>query len=149
MFALAAACGVADAQAAEPSSTIVVDEAHSQFQRADGSEPAVYSVPAGAALEFDAGGFAFMTNHGHDAATPTLVSVLLGAHRKYRVEWRPGTSRYVLSAQTLRPETGSLPFDGFHAGDTVVLVVGQEFHPHPAPPGQAVKMLWGGLAKVR
>jgi hypothetical protein len=106
-------------------------------------------VRAGDALEFEAAHYSFPVKADYSVSGPNLISVLMGKDRRYRLAWKTGVSRYVLSKETLVPEPGSVPFTGFHSGETFSVVVGYEDSNESKPSTVTIKMLWGCLATAR
>jgi hypothetical protein len=133
----------------KPSSTIVVDEEHRQFERQDGSRPPVYMVRAGAAIELDASGYTFPIKADYGVSGPNLILVLMGRDRKYRLQWKQGVHKYVLSKDTLKPEPGSAPFSGFRPGETFSVVVTFEDPAVSKPSAVIAKILWVCLATAQ
>lgn len=131
------------------SSTIVVDEEHSQLAPRDGSEPPQYVVRAADSIKLDVSNYLFPANADYGVSGPDLISVILGRDRKYRIPWTPGVVKYVLSKDTLRPEAGSLPFSGFKPGETFSIIIAFEDANESRPSAVMIKMLWGCLVTAQ
>jgi hypothetical protein len=151
LFLALTLCAACNGVTGDPMSVpvVVVDELHSQFAKPDGSEPSQYSVTAGPAIELDASTYSFPVKADYGLENPNIISVVMGRDRRYRMAWSKGVSKYTLSAATLTPELGSVPFAGFRSGETFGIMVGFEDSTESKPSAVSIKLLWGGLVTVK
>ena len=148
LLVTASSAGGVESQAM-PTPQIVVDEEHSQFARFDGTEPPSYFVSPGPTVQLDASGYSFPVKADFGVSGPNLISLVMGKDKKYRLPWKEGVTKYVLSKDTLQAELGSVPFPGFRSGDTFAVIVSVEDPKESKPTAVNMKLLWGCLVRVK
>ncbi|MBA4387063.1 MAG: hypothetical protein C0404_03720 [Verrucomicrobia bacterium] len=127
----------------QPSQRIVIDDAHLQLQRADGSAPAVYRIDATMELILDASQYTFSIPPKLNVSRPNSIQLALGKDRQYSATWSPDRTVHDLNKKTLRPSSQSIAFDGIRQSDEGVIAIG---HLDPARKNFAV--IWVGMFKV-
>jgi uncharacterized protein YtpQ (UPF0354 family) len=122
--------GVTDAN--DP--VVKVDGKHQMMNYPAGSKPESYCVAACSRMILDAGDYEFDIPLEIRDKPLNSIQVLLSKTRKYELAWRPDKTRYVLSKATLQPLLGAEPFDGFKAGDKMMIAIGVVFAPRQFAP---------------
>jgi hypothetical protein len=126
--------------------TIVVDVEHSQVGQPEGQEGRAYRIAPAPRLSVDARQFDF--SRGLDRNTsPNAIQLILGQDRQYSATWH-SSGLTELSAGTLTPMHSSARFDGFRAGDHVMLAIGQQ-RLEPEKRTIVLRVLWVGLIEVQ
>lgn len=128
---------------------IEVDEAHIGFSHPDKSEPLPYVILPAAGLTVIASGYRIEVPKEFGVPGPNAIHLLMGNNQKYRVAWQGNKHRHELSATTLRPHSGSIPFRGFRSGDTAIIAIG--FDHTGITPGKenVLSAMWLGMVKVK
>jgi len=124
-------------------STLIIDDEHLQLERPDGSAPPVYTIPEGGRLTLDASGYKFKTEPANK--TPDSVHITI-RKRQYYCRWKPSEGRLLIDASVLRPVGSAPPFDGFRAGDTVVIAIGDVLL---VGDKMEFDVIWVAMAQVR
>ena len=124
------------------SSRIVVDDAHSQMQKVGVSNPEIYEIVAGDSVEIDASSYAFIVPERMKGKLVNSVQIVLSDERNYSADWRQSQRRLVLSRESLRPNAGSIPFDGFIRGEDGVVAIGNL-------EGSTFSVFWVGSFSVK
>lgn len=129
--------------------TVVVDEAHIGFSRQDNSEPPPYVIAPAAGVTVLASNYQIEVPKEFGVPGPNSIHLVMGNDKKYKVAWRGNRHRHELSAATLRPLPGSIPFQGFHSGDTAIIAIG--FDHTGITPGKenVLSAMWLGMVKVK
>jgi len=102
---------------------IKVDEKHQGMNYPTDKTVEVYRVPLASSMVLDAAGYTFKIPPPLQNQPLHSVQVTLSAKEQFELTWKPGTTRYELSKDTLRPLPGSGPFQGFRAGGKVYVAV--------------------------
>jgi hypothetical protein len=129
--------------------TVVVDEAHIGFSRADASEPPPYVIAPAAGVVILASDYQIAVPKEFGVPGPNSIHLVMGNNGKYKIPWRGNGHRHELSAATLRPLPGSVAFRGFRSGDTAIIAIG--FDHTGITPGKdnVLSAMWLGMIKVR
>ena len=128
--------------------TIRVDNEHWQTERSDGSQPLRYYVPAADRIILDATGYQFSIPASLGVGSPAMIMVSTGEGQQYGITWRPGTTKYTLSSQTLHPLKGSHSFPGFRAGQEIIIMIGHVDMSANATSGSTFFPFWFALVDV-
>lgn len=128
---------------------IVVDEEHSGFARADGSDPPAYEIVPSAGIVLDASNYHIQVPPEYKVDGPNMIQLFLGKDRQFQMKWKPGVQRHVLGGATLTPRVGSQQFSGLHTGDTAIIAIG--FDHTGITPGKdnTLSLMWLGMLKVK
>lgn len=122
--------------------TLKVDAEHLQTQRPDGSQPKVYSFGPTEVVVLDSAGYELRVHPKLEGKPLNSIQLLLGDSEKYSAVWSPGQTRQALSAATLVPAPGSVPFKGFVRGKEGVVAIGRL-------EGANFYVSWVGMFKVQ
>jgi hypothetical protein len=122
--------------------TLKVDAEHLQTQRADGSQPKAYSFGPTEVVVLDSAGYELRVHPKLEGKPLNSVQLLLGDTEKYSAPWSHGQTRQVLSAATLVPAPGSVPFKSFVRGKQGVVAIGRL-------EGASFHVSWVGMFKVQ
>ncbi len=127
---------------------LYIDKAHWQIQNTSGVEPLEYTISSRRGFIFSTEGFEFTLPEGGDFTAPNIIQIVMGKDRLYAMAYEPGVTQYTVNAANLVPLYGSLPFNGFEAGQKFVIAVG-----HLAPPAKdnsqpKFTVLWAGVINV-
>ena len=104
---------------------IRVDNTHYQVEREDGSQPEIYTLPAGPGFILDATGYAFQIPPGLGTKPPNLIQLVHGAGHAYEHPWQQGKVVYVITGDTLQPQHGPEVFRMFVIGAMLTLAIGR------------------------
>jgi hypothetical protein len=129
--------------------TIEVDEAHIGFSRPDNSEPPPYVISPASGVIVRASNYHIDVPKDFKVSGPNAIHLVMGNDQKYKVIWQGNKHRHELSAATLRPLPGSIPFRGFRSGDTAIVAIG--FDHTGITPGKenVLSAMWLGMIKVK
>lgn len=122
---------------------IKVDDNHLMMKRADGSQAEPYRVSACAGVVLDATGYTFDIPLDLRGRPLNSIQVVQNKTHQFTLTWQPDKTRYELSAATLRPSPGSDPFEGFKAGDKIVVGIGVLEQP------RKFGVVWVGIIEVQ
>ena len=128
--------------------TIRVDNEHWQTDRSDGSQPLRYQVPAADRIILDATGYQFSIPASLRIGSPTMIMVSIDKDQQYGIAWKPGTTKYTFSSQTLHPLKGSQPFPGLRAGQEIVIMIGHVDMSANATSGSTFFSFWFAFVDV-
>ena len=129
--------------------TIVVDEVHIGFSRPDSSEPPPYWIEPSGGVIVVSSDYNFPIAKEFGLAGPNSIHVVKGQNEKYKAPWKGVGVAHELSATTLTPLAGSVPFRGFAAGETAMIAIG--FDHTGVTPGKenVLSAMWLGMVKVK
>ena len=150
LFLIAAFAALASGCAAAPTGlpVIKIDEQHLMTQQTNRSEEPTYEIRSRDGFILDASGYKFRSAEGSAQGAPTAIELIVGQRGLYEAAWQAGVERYELTAATLAPKSGSMPFAGFKRGDRLILAIGRQTS--PAPPAQPdFYLLWECAIDVR
>jgi len=134
------------AEPTPPYPSIIVDDAHLMLKRADGAEGKSYEIPPADGLVIDVGSYHFQIPPQLKVDAPNSVNVIIGKDRQYLAHWEPKGGKEVLNQAALTPIGKAPPFDGFHAGDTIVIGIGfSGIHDS----NLSFSVIWVSMAKVK
>ena len=122
---------------------VKVDDAHLQMERADGREAKVYHIGACSGFILDATDYTFDFPLALRDKPHKSIQVVQDRTHQFEVTWEPETTRYELSVATLQPLPGSQRFEGFRAGDKIVIAIGVV-----EDTGQFA-VVWAGIIQVQ
>jgi len=103
---------------------IKVDERHQWMNYPFDKTVDIYRVPLASSLLLDAASYTFKIPGPLQNQPLNSVRVTLSANEQFELTWQPGTTRYELSKETLRPLPDSAPFQRFRAGGKVYVAIG-------------------------
>jgi hypothetical protein len=111
--------------ASEESITIIADDAH--FLRADtnnNGEPLAYKIVPQKEINLDVSNYICKCPKELGCTEPNAIMVTLDKGKTY-VGAMGGTNRiYKLNSETIQPQLGSIPFQGFEAGQEGAIILG-------------------------
>jgi len=104
---------------------IKIDDAHWAAQREGGSEALKYQVPKGEGFVLDVSGYKFKIPVSLGIQEPNFIMISVEKNQQYGIVWDSSRGgQYVISRETLRPLSDSLPFHGFKKGQEIVIAIG-------------------------
>jgi hypothetical protein len=121
---------------------LTVDDDHLQMHKAGSAASAIYNVSAGAKLVIDAEKYTFKLPAQLQGKQVNSLQVVISQNQQYSVTWDPKSPKAILSSETMRPNTGSVPFTGFSSGQQLILAIGNM-------DGNAFNVVWVGMAHVK
>ena len=127
---------------AQAQQILVVDDDHLQMQDAGRPSPTIYTVSPAPHLVIDATKYSFKIPAQLAGKPINSMQVVVSKDRQYSVAWNPQAPRTVLSAETLKPNPGSLPFTGFAAEQRLIFAIGNL-------DGAKFNVVWVGMAQVK
>jgi hypothetical protein len=122
---------------------IQIDEMHRMNNRPAGVRGEIYHIPASAAVVIDATGYKFDVLVGFEGKPLNSVQIVQDKTHQFTLTWEAGKTRYELSKDTLKPVSGSHPFEGFKVGDEIVLGIGIIYE------ARQFAVVWVGIIEVR
>ena len=129
--------------AADTNAPVVkVDDKHQMMNYPTGTTPEIYRVRAASSMVFDATGYTFDIPPAIRDKPLNSIQVVQSKTNQFELTWQPGTTRYELSKATLRPLRGSRPFEGFRAGDKMIVSIGVVYEPRKFAP------VWMAIVEV-
>ncbi len=150
----AAVLALSVARADEPARILKADAAHDQLARkeGEGSRP-FYRLSAGGAVDLDVSALPVavppqLAQTG--VKGPNSVQVVVsgpGVNGDYSVEWRAGVPRVRLSVDSLKANTATPRFEGFRAGQQIIVAIGH-LAPKTGSQGPVFTPMWVGMIQV-
>lgn len=121
---------------------VKVDDKHQMMNYPVGTKPKAYRVGASASMVLDATGYTFDVPPEIRDKPLNSVQLVQSKTNQFELTWRPGTTRYELAKATLRPLRGARPFEGFKAGDKMILAIGVVYE------GRKFAPVWASVVEV-
>ena len=117
---------------------LVMDDAHFQ------DEKTVYEIPAGNGFMLDSQNYTFKipVEAGPVVANYVQLAQVDKNGGVYGMDWQRADSSHPITAEQLQPLSATKPFDGFKAGQQVVVAVGNMNEGHFTP-------LWTATINVK
>ena len=110
--------------AAETNAPVIkVDEKHQWKNYPTDKTVETYQVPLSSSIILDAADYTFKIPSSLQNQPINSIWVTQSTEEQFEVKWQPGTTRYELSKETLRPRPGSGAFQGFRAGGKVYVTI--------------------------
>ena len=122
---------------------ITIDEMHRMNNRPAGVQGDTYHIPASSTVVIDATGYKFDVLVGFEGKPVNSIQIVQNKTHRFTLTWEAGKTRYELSKDTLKPVSGSRPFEGFKVGDRIVLGIGIVYET------RQFAVVWAGMVEVR
>jgi hypothetical protein len=121
--------------AADTNAPVVkVDEKHQMNYYRAGTKAETYHIHASPSIVLDATGYSFDIPLEVREKGLNSVQLVQSKTNQFELRWQPGKTRYELSKATLQPLPGSKPFEGFKAGDKMMVAIGVVYAPRKFAP---------------
>ena len=128
--------------------TIVVDEPHWQTVHVDGQTPLEYNLSSRLGFRLSTFGYQFVIPDGVDFNGPNVIQIITGKEQLYATAFEPEQTIHNIDAANLVPMYGSKPFNGFIAGQKVIIAIGFLVPPNPERPQPKFTVLWAGVVNI-
>jgi hypothetical protein len=122
---------------------IKIDETHRMNNRPAGVPGDTYHIPVNSTVVIDATGYKFDVLVGFEGKPLNSIQIVQDKTHQFTLTWEAGKTRYELSKDTLKPVSGSQPFEGFKVGDKIVLGIGFVYEV------RQFAVVWAGMVEVR
>ena len=127
-------------------SAIVADMEHLMMKRADGADPLRYSIKSSGGVILDTTSYQPKLAPQFAGKECNSIQLVIANDRQYSAEFDPTKTQHVLDSKTLKPNHGSKPFSGIHAGDECVIAVGHMRQEDGQP--AAFSVAWVSMANA-
>jgi hypothetical protein len=121
---------------------IVVDDAHIQLREPGKPAPDMYVIAPATALVLDASNYTFRVPSELSGKPINSVQVIVDRGKHYSAAWNHENPTLVLSPETLEPNSGSPPFNGFASDQQLVVAIGNL-------EGSRFNVVWVAMAVVK
>lgn len=127
---------------------IVVDEPHWQTIHQDNLSPLEYNVSSRLGFRISTHGYQFIIPEGVGFTAPNVIQIVTGKEQLYATAYEASETLHVIDAANLVPMYGSAPFNGFQAGQKIIIAIGHLVPPSSGHPHPKFTVLWAGVVNI-